>query len=347
MSSPVCHPDAWTDLDTDALVRLYDVETTAILDRLVRRRPSDPWFDQECRLTKRRVRQLERVARAADVHSSAVAEWTAAHRAYRALLRRKREAFWTSKVESERSSPRQLWRSIDALMGRGRVPPSEVIGAAEFHRYFEAKVADVRALTDSAPPPSFFSALSGCTFVNLRSLTVYDVTAAIQLLPDKQCASDPIPTRLLNDYADVVAPFLVELYNKSLQTGSVPASCKAADITPLLKKSDLDSADVRSCRPISNLSVLSRLLERLVARQLLDHLAAAKLLPELQSAYRAHHSTETAVLKVSADILSALDTGDVAVLTLLDLSAAFDTVDHATSLRRLKTSYGIGGSVPE
>ena len=90
-------------------------------------------------------------------------------RAYRALLRRKREAFWTSKVESERSSPRQLWRSIDAPIDRGRVPPSEVIGAAEFHRYFDEKVADVRALTDSAPPPSFFSAPSGCTFVNFRS----------------------------------------------------------------------------------------------------------------------------------------------------------------------------------
>jgi len=95
---------------------------------------------------------------------------------------------------------------------------------------------------------------------------------------------------------------------------------------------------VRSYWPISNLSVLSKLLERLVARQLLDHLAAAKLLPELQSAYQAHHSTETAVLTVLADILSALDTDDVAVLTLIDLSAAFDTVDHATLLRRLKTS---------
>jgi len=136
MSSPLCHPDAWTDLDTDALVRLYDAKTTAILDLLVpartvmcHRRPSDPWFDQECRLAKRRVRQLERVARSADVNSSAVAEWTAEHRAYRALLRRKREAFWTSKVQSERSSLRQLWRSVDALMGRGRVPPSEAIGA--------------------------------------------------------------------------------------------------------------------------------------------------------------------------------------------------------------------------
>ena len=164
------------------------------MDRHVLLMTFRPRFDQECRLTKRRVRQLEHVAHSADVHSSAVAEWTAAHRAYRALLRRKREAFWTSKVESERSSPRQLWRSIDALMGRGRVPPSEVVGTVEFHRYFDAKVTDVRTLTDNAPPPSFFSAPSGCTFVNFHSLTVDDVTAAIQLLPDKQCASNPIPT---------------------------------------------------------------------------------------------------------------------------------------------------------
>jgi len=82
-----------------------------------------------------------------------------------------------------------------------------------------------------------------------------------------------------------------------------------------------------------------------VAGQLLEHLNAARLLPDLQSAYRACHSTETAVLKVLADILRALDTGDVAVLTLLDLSAAFDTVDHATLLRRLEVSYGLQGHV--
>ena len=318
-----------TDRNPISILRVINRKLRAILDRLVpartvtcRGRPSDPWFDQECRLAKRRVRQLERVPRSAEVNSSAVAEWTAERRAHRALLRRKREAFWTIKVESERSSPRQLWRSIDALMGRGRVPPSEAIGAAEFH-HFDAKVADVHALTDSAPPLSFFSVTSGCTFVNFRSLTVDDgcchPTAARQAVRERSYLDK---SAVLKDCADVIAPFLVELYNKSLQTGSVPALFKTAYITPLLKKCDLDSADVRSYRPISNLSVLSKLLERLVARQLLDHLAVAKLLPELQSAYRAYHSTETAVLKVPAYILSALDTGDVAVLTLLALSAA-------------------------
>jgi len=78
-----------------------------------------------------------------------------------------------------------------------------------------------------------------------------------------------------------VEPFLVELFNRCLSMGSVPTSFKAAYITPLLKKPDLDSADQKSYRPIANLSVLSKLLERLVVRQLLDHLNATRLLPEL------------------------------------------------------------------
>ena len=76
----------------------------------------------------------------------------------------------------------------------------------------------------------------------------------------------------------------------------------------------------------SNLPVLSKLLERLVARQLMDYLSFADLLQSLQSGFRPVHSTETAVLRVLSDILQAVDRGDSAALILLDLSAAFDTV---------------------
>ena len=89
--------------------------------------------------------------------------------------------------------------------------------------------------------------------------------------------------------------------------------------------------------------MLSKLLERLVAKQLLNYLNLSKLLPDVQSAYRAYHSTETAVLKVMSDVLRAIDDGDVVLLMLLDLSAAFDTVDHNILLRRLKISYGFSG----
>ena len=100
---------------------------------------------------------------------------------------------------------------------------------------------------------------------------------------------------------------------------------KEALITPVVKKPGLDVTDTSSYRPISNLSVLSKPLERLVVRQLMSYLTAADLLPRLQSGFRSGHSTETAVLRVLADILQAVDRGDSAALILLDLSAAFDT----------------------
>jgi hypothetical protein len=176
-------------------------------------------------------------------------------------------------------------------------------------------------------------------------LSVDDVIDAVRQLPDKQCEADPMPTRLLKAHVDVLAPFLTALFNASLSQGLVPASFKAAYITPLVKKPDLDPADVKSYRPISNLSVVSKLLERLTARQLSGYLSVHRLLPDLQSAYRAHHSTETAVLKVLSDILLAVDSGDLALLTMLDLSAAFDTVDHVILLSRLQHSYGLHDTV--
>jgi hypothetical protein len=119
---------------------------------------------------------------------------------------------------------------------------------------------------------------------------------------------------------------LSTVFNRSLANGHFPSTFKQAFITPILKKADLDSDDVRSYRSISNLSVISKLLERIVANQLTEYLQRNHLLPLLQSGFRPMHSTETAVLRVLSDILAAVDKEMLPVLILLDLSAAFDTV---------------------
>jgi len=214
-------------------------------------------------------------------------------------------------------------------------------------KFFYLVFAGVRSSNDGASPPSFTISSSDVHFTCFELVTIDEVVAAVRVLPDKNCALDPLRTPTLKSVIDVLAPFLTELFNRSLTTGYVPAVFQAAYISPRLKKVDLDSSDVRSYRPISNLSVLSKLLERLVARQLLAHLNSNGLLPRFQSAYRAHHSTETAVLKVLTDILLAVDAGDLSALVLLDLSAAFDTVDHGILLHRLDSSYQIVGSVQQ
>jgi len=109
---------------------------------------------------------------------------------------------------------------------------------------------------------------------------------------------------------------------------------KDAYITPLLKKPSLDAADVQSHRFISSLLVLSKLLERLVAKQLIDYLKSAKLFPLYQSAYRMYKQTETADLLVLSEILTAADRGDYSALVLLNVLVPFDTI-------RVDISYGV------
>ena len=107
----------------------------------------------------------------------------------------------------------------------------------------------------------------------------------------------------------------------------------------------LDSEDLKNYRPISNLSFMSKVLEKVVLSQILQHINCNKLLSDFQSAYRPHHSTETALLKVTNDLLSAMDDGKISVLVLLDLSAAFDTIDHEILLHRLHNVFGFEDTV--
>jgi len=92
---------------------------------------------------------------------------------------------------------------------------------------------------------------------------------------------------------------------------------------------------------MSNLSFLSKVVERVAAARLSVYIESQQLLPCRQSAYRAHHSTETATISVHGEIVRTIDAGDVCAVVLLDLSAAFDTVDHSTLLSVLRScEYG-------
>jgi len=118
---------------------------------------------------------------------------------------------------------------------------------------------------------------------------------------------------------------------------------KHALVTARLKKPTLDPADPNSFRPISQLSFVSKLVERAVAVRFVIHCDQNGLLPVRQSAYRRHHSTETAVLIVYNDIVRAVDKGQVVPLVLLDLSSAFDTVDHDCLLSVLQCRFSVDG----
>ena len=170
-----------------------------------------------------------------------------------------------------------------------------------------------------------------------------DILAIIMSSPNKQCDLDHVPTWLLKNCAVLLAPVVSQIINASLQTGHFPSSWKHATITPILKKAGLDPSIPSSYRPVSNLTFLSKVLEHVVHKQMTRYLAANNL-PKFQSAYRKSHSTETALMKGFADLTSAIDDGQLALVAFLDLSAAFDTVDHQVLLHRMFTSYGVSST---
>jgi len=161
---PLCDTQRWRGLNGDDLVKLYDDTVTVLLDRQVpvctvtcHRRPSDGWFDDECRHAKRR-----HLGPLSDRQSPAVQTWrTERRQLYFALVRRKRAHFWTERIDADQQQPRRLWQSFDQLLGRGRVPPTD-IEASVLHDFFDAKVAGVWSATTGADPACFTAAPVGC-----------------------------------------------------------------------------------------------------------------------------------------------------------------------------------------
>ena len=123
------------------------------------------------------------------------------------------------------------------------------------------------------------------------------------------------------------------------------AHFKQALVAPLIKKKTLCRNEFNNYRPISNLSFLSKIPQKIVAKRLNAHIEEHLLSNHVQSANKRFHSTETALLKIHNDIIGNMDNGKVTALTLFDLSAAFDTIDHSTLLERLHGHFGISGTV--
>ena len=172
-----------------------------------------------------------------------------------------------------------------------------------------------------------------------------EVFKIIKSSPNKSCDLYPIPTSLVLDCIGVLLTPITNIVNCSLQEDSFPSCFKTAHVTPLLKKAGLDRNILKNYRPVSNLSYIAKRIEKAVTRQINDHIACEGISNGNQSGYRVFHSTEMALLKIQNDIATSMDQGTAVGLVLLDLSAAFDTIDHSILFNCLQHWYGIDGVV--
>ena len=211
--------------------------------------------------------------------------------------------------------------------------------ATSFALFFNNKVdsiiSSLPSVNFSSEPPN---QVSDCHF---HEFFVPSRSALVKLL--KACNSsssiDPIPLPLFKLIDEYIVDHLWEFIRESFATSSVPTSMKKAFVKPLLKRDNLDVDNLSNFRPISQLPLFSKVLERVVAGQISNFFDSHSILDNFQSAYTTHKSTETALTCITNDILSS-DKGTL--LILLDMSAAFDTINHKLLISRL-SSTGIYG----
>ena len=243
-----------------------------------------------------------------------------------------------------------MWNSVNKILHREKSKPlpdytSLDTLCSSFSKFFTDKITRIRSSfvkndhgRDFPEPPHVENTMDQFTHTSEVRSTILKSTNA-------SCDLDPFPTRLLKHYIDDLIVPITAIINLSMREGVVPPDFKQALVTPLIKKKILCRNEFKNCRPISNLSFLSKILEKIVAKRLNAHMEEHLLSNHVQSAYKRFHSTETALLKIHNDIICNMDNGKVTALTLLDLSAAFDTIDHATLIERLHGHFGISGAV--
>ena len=135
-----------------------------------------------------------------------------------------------------------------------------------------------------------------CEISEFHLVSDSDLRRVINQPPTKSSQLDPIPTWLLKKHCDVFLPTLTEIVNASLSSGSFPKSLRVGVISPILKKPSQNKDNLKNYRPVSNLPFLGKILEKIVCKQLVDHIGLHHLSDPLQSAYKTGHSTETALL---------------------------------------------------
>ena len=266
------------------------------------------------------------------------------------IINKTKGDFYTEIINNNSGDPKKLWKELNTILHK---KPETVLPEGKddkslanmFGSFFTDKITRIRNSFNNQTPHSTLPDFVPTKFTDFLPATEDQIRNVLLGSPTKSCILDPWPTFLVKEFVDILLPSITKLVNCSMAQGFVPSSFKKAVITPLIKKPSLSRDEMKNYRPVSGLCFISKLVERIIASQIKLHLDDNNLGNRFQSAYKSGHSTETALLHIKNDIHISLSKGVPTALVLLDLSAAFDTIDHTVLLDCLSSWFGLGGDV--
>ena len=270
------------------------------------------------------------------------------------IITKNRNNYFKRKFQSSQSNVRQTYKLVNQLLNKGKqsVLPThtdETLLADKFAFFYNDKIKNIRnSFNNPTNNNSLFSFRKdpiNTPLDKFEPISCKDIQDIVQNLVNKQSAIDVIPCSVFKLVIKELLPALHNIINTSFSTGIFPSILKTSSITPVIKNKNIDTDTFNNYRPISNISIIAKIIEKCVLKQVTNHLHINNLYTTHQSAYRPHHSCETAVIKIIDDITAQFDSDSFVIMTLLDFSAAFDTVDHKILITTLEQQFGITGTV--
>ena len=263
------------------------------------------------------------------------------------LIRESKRSYYSEVINANKKDSGKLWKTLKSIISCSKksrnissletsaglsFEPREI--AQGFSDYFRTAIAKIREnlLPSVVTPTQSQKALSVFRLSGVTEDFVH--SELLKIKSSKSTGLKEIPARLLKDGAPALSKPLTTLINRSLAEGSIPSDWKHAVVTPVYKSGPV--SDAANYRPISTLPVFSKILERAVHSMVYSYLQENHLLSNYQSGFRSLHSTSTCLTDVSNRLLQGVDRGQMSGMVFLDLSKAFDTIDHALMLTKLK-----------
>ena len=344
----------------NCLVEAYKVEAASYIDRVApviqkSVKYSDStnlWYNSEIRIAKRKMRKAEKLY----IKTKAVHD----HDEFRRLRNLKcklvsdtKVTYFQRKISECENNSKKLFSELNKLLGKNSdydIKPTrnnDLVLANEFKDFFIGKVNLISESFGAHALRPSSSLIPDFPLVLFNEFTSVSIDKVLELISEtsKTCSkNDPFSFNLLqlDRVSNSLAKCFCTIINQSFNEGVFPTTEKFATVKPLIKGQS-DPEMLSSYRPLYNMSFLSKILEKAALVQLLEHFSRFDAFPKVQSAYREFHSVESAMCRIYSDLVRRKCEGKCTMLILLDLSAAFDTIDHTILLNDLQL-LGVTGS---
>ena len=312
--------------------------------------PNSLWFDEEYKQKRKERRKAEKVFK----KSKSVSDhekFVTLRKQTTDLAYRKKRDHYANKLKQGNS--KTMYSVVNKLLDKKQdvvlpTASSDKELADGFANYFSEKITKLRAkfnVTKSSIKSKNHLPSHAKRLTEFEPTTEEEILQIITTHGVKCSPEDPVPVKVLKENLKVFIPIWKELVNYSLEVGDVEC-LKSSAVIPLIKLLDeiMDKDIFKNYRPVSNLLFLEKLIERVVAVRLSEQMTINKLHCDNEYGYKVNHSTELLMMKVVNDLLVACDQKKPTIVLLLDLSAAFDTVDQEKLLEILRDEIGVEGT---